>query len=582
MKIIVAKSAGFCMGVRRAVNQVLSAVEAGEAPLWTLGSLIHNPQVVELLCARGVVPAKSVEQIDKGMVVIPTHGVSPKIRAELELKGLKILDATCPRVARVHRIVEQYANQGYLILVLGDLGHSEVKGILGFAGENTIVLQSPKQVLSLPSANQVLLVAQTTQSGSRFEELSKAVQERYAHLSLDQLKIINTLCDSTEQRQKEVRALAPRVSAFVIVGGKESANTRRLKEVAEAEGKLAYLMETEKELESERLKEVSSVGLTAGASSPNWLIRRVYEELRKMSLEQMSFASRILFKLVRGGAILNFYLGLGGALLCAVSGMALQGSINFFASFSAFLYLSSIHNFNLLANPGILNLIEPARGGFFLRYRRPLLYLSLLGMGLGGLFSFLVSIWAFIFYLGLCGLSLVYQVRFRKSVSPKFFDISRLADIPGSKDLFSALAWAIVIVLIPLSGRAGMHFEPRVWILFSLIFLLVLARSILQDFRDIQADRMLGKETLPILFGVRVSRGLIHFIIFIAGLVLLFSYSQGDLGKAVLGILIGLVWLWIWAWFFTQRSVIQGLRAELIIDANFIIAGLAGVILGRF
>jgi len=570
------------MGVRRAVNQVLSAVEAGEGPLWTLGSLIHNPQVVELLCARGVIPVKSVEQIDKGMVVIPTHGVSPKIRAELELKGLKILDATCPRVARVHRIVEQYADKGYLILILGDPGHSEVEGILGFSGENTVVLQTTDQVLSLPSANQVLLVAQTTQSGSRFEELAKAVQERYAHLSMEQLKIINTLCDSTEQRQKEVRALAPKVSAFVIVGGKESANTRRLKEIAEAEGKLAYLVETEKELEGERLKQVSSIGLTAGASSPNWLIRRVYEELRKMSLEQRSFASRVLFKLVRGGAILNFYLGLGGALLCAVSGIALQGAINFFASFSAFFYLSSIHNFNLLANPGILNLIEPARGGFFLRYRKPLLYFSLLGIILGGLFSYLVSPWAFIFYAGLCGLSLLYQVRFRKSASERFFGISRLSDIPGSKDLFSALAWAIVIVLVPLSGKVGMHFEPRVWILFSLIFLLVLARSLLQDFRDIQADRMVGKETIPILFGVRLSRGLIHLIIFIAVLILLFNFRAGDLGKAVLGILAGLVWLWIWAWFFTQRTMVQGLRAELIIDTNFIIAGLAGIILGRF
>ena len=365
MKIIVADSAGFCMGVRRAVNMVLELVEQTEEPICSIGSLIHNPQVVNLMRRRGVRPAASLDEIDKGRVIIRSHGIAPQVREKLEQKGLQILDATCPRVARVHRAVEKYGQLGYLVVVLGDPGHSEVDGIIGFAGGRAQVIQSPQDAEKLPDASQVILVAQTTQSWQRFQEVAAALKKRYAGLPDDRLVIINTLCDSTERRQEEIRMIAKKVDAFVIVGGKESANTKRLKEIAESEGKPAYLVQGEDELDFEKLRGLNTVGLTAGASTPNWMIRRVYEELRRASLAGQILPLRFIYRLSRLVAITNIYLGLGGALMCALAVKLVLGSVNWFGVAAAFCYLASIHNFTLLSSLNMLEIDRSRRAGNF-------------------------------------------------------------------------------------------------------------------------------------------------------------------------------------------------------------------------
>jgi len=574
------------MGVRRAVNMVLELVEQTQEPIWTIGPLIHNPQVVELLRQRGVIPAESLEEINQGMVVIRSHGISPDLRKKIEKKGLKIIDATCPRVARVHKIVEKFAADRFLIIILGDPGHSEVEGILGFAGKNSFVVQSAEEVLKLPEASQVVLVAQTTQGQRRFEQVAEAVKRRYCELEPERIQIINTICDSTERRQEEVSELAKEVDAFVIVGGKQSANTRRLKEIAESCGRSAYLVESEEELDFNVLEGVKEVGLTAGASTPNWMIRRVYEELYGQSLKERRFPLRIFYQLLRFIGILNVYIGLGGALLTALVGILLSGKINYFTSLACFFYISSIHNFNLLSSPRLLEVIEPARGKFFIRHRRILIYLSLAGLVFGGIFTVLISPWALLFYLGLCTLSLLYRAPLRQEGRKMIFQFRSLMDIPASKDIFSALAWSVMIVLIPLSP--GAHFEPRVWLIFALIFLMVSARSIVQDFRDLQANRLAGKETIPTLLGARGSRIMIHSLLSLAVLIFIVHFGQ-DWGQSFtihlakrgpgLGLLIGLGWLWLSVPFFTSRPIIQGLRAELLIDFSFILAGIIGLLL---
>jgi len=576
-KIIVAETAGFCMGVRRAVNLVLELVEQTREPIYTIGPLIHNPQVVELLKQRGVIPVESPDEIQQGMVVIRSHGISSAVRKELSAKSLKIIDATCPRVARVHRIVEKYAKEGTWIIILGDPGHSEVEGILGFAGENSVVVQNPEDLQKLPEANRVLLVAQTTQSQKRFAQVAEAVKQRYCELESGRIQIINTICDSTERRQDEVSALAQEVDAFVIVGGRQSANTRRLKEIGESYGRPAYLVESEEDLDFSVLEPAGKVGLTAGASTPNWMIRRVYEALHTASLKNRRFPIRVFYQLLRFLGILNFYLALGASLLTALVGILHSGKINPFAGLTAFLYVFSIHNFNLLSSPRLLEVIEPARGKFFLRHRRSLIYLSLLGLVSGGIFSALINPWALLFYAGLCVLSLLYQAQFRPAVKGAVFRFRSLMDIPGSKDIFSALAWAVMIVLVPLSGKPGSHFTFKVWLIFVLVFLMVIARSMVQDFRDLQADRIAGKETLPTLLGAKGSRAMIHSLLSLAVIILLASFRAEFFGLPELGLLIGLIWLWLCVPFFTRRPIIQGLRAELLIDFSFILASLVGL-----
>jgi len=565
------------MGVRRAVNIVLELVERTDQPIYTIGPLIHNPQVVELLKRRGVVPAESLEEIKSGIVVIRSHGIRPQLREELEKRGLKIVDATCPRVARVHKIVEKYSQQGYLTIILGDAGHSEVEGILGFVQGEAYIIEEPEQVQELPEADKVLFVAQTTQSQEKFQKIASALKNRYPQLKEEELKIVNTICDSTERRQNEVKELAGRVDAFVIVGGKKSANTRRLKEIAEQEGKPAFLVETEAELVPEQLRAFPRIALSAGASTPNWMIRRVYEELRQIALLEHSLPFRLFQRLVRLGVILNFYLGLGAGLLALLSGVLLREKIYLPAGLIAFFYIFAVHNLAVLSRPGLLEVIEPGRGRWFLRHRQSLMSISFLGLVLGGFFAFMHSIWSGILYSGLVFLSLLYQVPFGRKNQRGLFPYQSLMDIPGSKDIFMALAWAVVIVLVPMVEKTELHFEPRFWLLFSIIGLMVLSRSILQDFRDLQADRMVGKETLPILLGERKSRWLVNFIILTGLIVSFLAWQFSGMGISIWGLFLGMAWLWLCVPLFTIRTVIQGLRAELLIDSGFILAGALGL-----
>ena len=280
MKVKVARTAGFCMGVRRALNLALDAARDCPPPISTLGPLIHNPQVVSLLASRGVVSSDAVPE--RGTVVIRSHGIPPQTRALLEERGLEVIDATCPRVARVHGIVSAHRAKGYLIVVLGDRDHAEVLGIMGAAEGGARLVSGPEEIAALPEAGKVCLVAQTTSERERFRRTAAALRQRYPQLGGDELAIADTICDSTRDRQEAARALAREVEAVVVVGGKDSANTRRLVEVAREMGAPAFLAETEADLDPRELGRFRLVGLTAGASTPNWMIRRVYDELRRM------------------------------------------------------------------------------------------------------------------------------------------------------------------------------------------------------------------------------------------------------------------------------------------------------------
>jgi len=579
MRIIIADSAGFCMGVRRAVNMVLELVEKDQEPVCSIGSLIHNPQVVELLRKRGVKPVSSLDEIERGRVIIRSHGISPRLREKLEQKGMQILDATCPRVARVHRAVEKYSGLGYLIVVLGDPGHSEVEGILGFAAGRAQVVQSPEDVKNLPAADQVVFLAQTTQSLQKFEAVAEALKSRYPGLKDERLIIINTLCDSTERRQSEIRMLAKKVDALVIVGGRESANTKRLQEIAVSEGKPAYLVESEQEIDFDQLRGLKTIGLTAGASTPNWMIWRVYEELKRMSLGEQKFLIRIMRQAARLIAILNIYLAAGGALLSLLALKLITGQAQLFPALAAFFYLASISNFKLIFSPRMLSIIEPARGKIFSDHRFIILYLSYIGLIVGGLFIYPAGFRPLVFYIGLCLLSVIYQTRFIEAKKRAGAWIRSLVDFPGSQNIFSAAAWSAMIALIPLLGRK--HLPASAWILFALFFLMTLGRGIIQDFRGLQSDRMVGRQTLPVLLGPARSRMLVHSLTSSAMLLLIAALAAGVVKIPAAGIGLGLVWLSAAAELFARKKLIPGLAAEILADSGFILAAAAGLALSK-
>lgn len=274
MEVVLAKNAGFCMGVRRAVETTLEMVQKTKGEIATFGPLIHNPQVLELLEQQGVRIIEDIPEKASGTIIIRAHGVPPQKKRRLEAIGAQVEDATCPRVLKVQAIIEKYKNQGYATIIIGDRDHAEVEGLMGYTGSTGQVVSSVGEVAGLVLTGPYIIVSQTTQDEKAFEEIKEAILAKFP-----EGKVFNTICDSTHKRQEEVRQLCHEVDALIVVGGKASANTKRLGDIAQGLGCPVFMVETEDDLDLPALRNYKRVGVTAGASTPNWVIAKVVEVL---------------------------------------------------------------------------------------------------------------------------------------------------------------------------------------------------------------------------------------------------------------------------------------------------------------
>ncbi len=277
MRVIIAEHSGFCFGVRRAIELVTKAVEGGE-PVSTLGPLIHNPQEVERLKAAGVRVAASVEDAGGGRLVLPSHGADERVQEIAREKCSEVIDATCPYVAKVHRCVKSLVAAGFEVVVVGDPEHSEVKGILSAAGSGAVAVTSPEEASSRDwSGRRVGVVAQTTQTEERFHEIVDIIRQTALTV-----RAVDTICVATRKRQEAASDMAELVDVIFVVGGRNSANTRRLLEICEGTGVPTYHVETADEIRGEWLVGKKTAGITAGASTPDRLINAVRDRLAEI------------------------------------------------------------------------------------------------------------------------------------------------------------------------------------------------------------------------------------------------------------------------------------------------------------
>ncbi|PLX43134.1 MAG: 4-hydroxy-3-methylbut-2-enyl diphosphate reductase [Deltaproteobacteria bacterium] len=277
MKIVLANAAGFCMGVRMAVDMALKTVADEGRPVYTCGPLIHNPQELERLESEGVISLGESEKIPSGPVVIRAHGVTPGTHERLKREATVVLDATCPKVQKIQNRIKEFSSAGYAVVIAGDEGHPEVVGLLGYASGNAYLISAPEDIDKLPPMEKVILVAQTTQDEENYEAIRKRFLKRFP-----KGEALSTICKATHRRQEEVRRLAGELEGIVVIGGKNSANTRRLYEIAVEGGIKAWYVEKPEELPLDEIGSLSSVGVTAGASTPLWLIQEVVDVLEKI------------------------------------------------------------------------------------------------------------------------------------------------------------------------------------------------------------------------------------------------------------------------------------------------------------
>lgn len=280
MEVVIAEHAGFCFGVKRAVKMAFNAAGSSES-VHTLGPLIHNPQVVGRLAEQGVAKVDTLDEINDGIVILRSHGVSShKVVTDAEAKGLTVIDATCPFVTNAQRYARQLVDEGYQVVMVGDRHHPETMSVVGHAGGEVLVTESfdeIKQWLNRFTKKRVGIISQTTQTFKQFSDIVASCLQ-----ICEEVKVFNTICYATEERQTAAKKIAVDVQTMVVIGGKNSANTTHLADICKEEGIPVYHIETADELKKDWFAGIQKTGVTAGASTPDWIIDQVVDRLRKI------------------------------------------------------------------------------------------------------------------------------------------------------------------------------------------------------------------------------------------------------------------------------------------------------------
>ncbi|MBE6010113.1 MAG: 4-hydroxy-3-methylbut-2-enyl diphosphate reductase [Lachnospiraceae bacterium] len=282
MRTILADKAGFCFGVSRAMELVEEQIRSEKQPLYSYGPMIHNEEVVNDLARRGVQVtdlAQALANQDGGTMLIRSHGITRDELEKLKEAGYEIVDGTCPFVSRIHRYVDDYSRQGYQIVIIGDPAHAEVKGICGWVAEGSpIVIRTPEEAkaLSLPQDCKVCVVSQTTFNLNKFQEIIEIIRQKGYYI-----KVCETICAATRERQEAAQVLAREVDAMIVIGGKDSSNTRKLYEICAGICPDSFLIQTKDDLDPADFHSFDCVGITAGASTPNIIIEEVQNHVRK-------------------------------------------------------------------------------------------------------------------------------------------------------------------------------------------------------------------------------------------------------------------------------------------------------------
>ncbi|MCX5893058.1 MAG: 4-hydroxy-3-methylbut-2-enyl diphosphate reductase [Deltaproteobacteria bacterium] len=567
MKVVLASTAGFCIGVKRALEMVLKAINESQTKIYTYGPLIHNPQVLELLKERGITVLQPGESAAEGLVVIRAHGIPPQERRQLEGRAARIIDATCPRVAKVQAIIRRWAAKGHATLIVGDVDHPEVSGLLGHTEGRGHVVVSAEDVAALPELGDPIVVAQTTQSEALFEARVAEIKARFPGA-----RIFNTICDATASRQAEVQELASRAEALVVVGGRNSGNTQRLVEISRATGIPTYHVETEQELDLEEMSRYHTVGVTAGASTPHWLISNVVSTLKHAWAFRPGSWTNYIYRAWRFSLKSNLYVATGAGSLSYVSSLLQQVEPQFTYFFVAFFYVYAMHLLNHFTDKAS-KLNDPVQSLFYGKHRQFLLCTGAISAGLALALGAYLGWLPFVFILVMSGIGLLYNFKIIPDSVSRVTLISTLKEIPGSKSVFTAVAWGVLAALIPVVC-SDQEVSGATAIAFFFVAGMIFIRSGLFEIMAIEGDRVVGKETLAIALGRERTLNVLSVCSLAFSAMLLLAAWAGVIPS--LGYIMSVSGLYALGYLAIYRRGLleSGLMLESLVEGNMVLAGI--------
>ena len=555
------------MGVRRAMEMVMAEANKKEGPLFTYGPLIHNQQVLDLLKSKGIEAEEDLENLKSGRIIIRAHGIPPQKKLALEKTGLKVMDGTCPKVTRVQAIIRRYSNEGRQTIIVGDQDHAEVVGLMGYSSSSAHVIQGAGDVSDLPEMDCPFVVAQTTQNEQNFSLVVAALKERYPNL-----RVFDTICDATHLRQGEVREFKGQVNGVVVVGGYHSGNTRRLVQISEDEGMPTIHVETEKELNEQNLSGFKTVGVTAGASTPHWMINSVLKKIEDMSGQSESPFVRF-FKRAGRFMVLSNLMAAAGALSFSYAASKISGnSSGPVYPFLAFLYIYAMYVFNRFLDKEASAYSDPARAASLKKHGR-----LLVGTGVAAIATALILAWsqgvgAFFMLTVLSIAGIIYSVPVIPERLRSRYRYVKIKDIPGSRALSEALAWVAVITVLPIVSGKGGDMGPSI-IAGLVVFSLIYARAIFLSIFQVQGDLMVGRETLPITLGEERTLIILKCILGAVAGFLIFGLISRLTGPFLYMMFCPLLTLLLCLSAYEKKWFHPGLGLEAMIETNFLLSG---------
>ena len=553
------------MGVKNAVLRIIHELNSSSQELYMYGPLIHNPQTIELLENRGLKTIGSLKDIEDKTIAIRTHGIPLEESRILKKCANKVINLTCTRVSRVQSIIKKYSARGHYTIITGDKEHAEVVGLKSFAASGVTVISDIQEALHLPPAEEYLVVSQTTFERETFNKIVTELQKKYENLT-----VFDTICDSTKLRQDEVMAgILSGYDTLVVVGGKNSANTKRLAKIGKDNQTRTFHIETDEELREDYFSNSENVLVTAGTSTPGWIINNVLEKLYLIKYKKSNIFLKSALFILEFIVRTNLLSAAAAFFICRIVQAYTGTPGDYLFPAISFLYIFSMYSVNNYFERKFLKISNPYKYIIYKKFGMAFLIIAILSM--------LVSLYLIRGYsrIIIALLSLSYLMGFSYSAKPvkRIIEKMRLKFMKRVyySKVVACFGWIIVTVLLPMLGSTAdiLRFVS----LSAWVLTIILLRSILLDLIAYQGDLIMGRETLPLWLGTKNMSALAYCISAVG--IMLFGYITYSLnGLSFLPYILNIFFLLAVMKIIKKLNYIISLKYELLVDFNFIIIAL--------
>jgi len=565
MKIEMATNSGFCMGVRNAILKIVEELNTSDEKIYVYGPLIHNPQTIDVLKNRGLITINSLDDIKGKQIAIRTHGIPINESREIKKEALRTINLTCSRVARVQSYIKKYSSEGYFTIIIGDRDHAEVIGLKSYASAGVYVVSEQNDISDIPDAEKYLIVSQTTHERNQFEQFVALIKKKCSAVT-----VIDTICDSTRLRQDDVRdGIARGIDTLVVVGGKNSANTTRLAKIGTDSGVKTFHIETDDELKPEEFKNSRHVLVTAGASTPGWIINNVLEKLYMIKNSNSNPVVKLLKRYFEFFVRSNIISSIASFLMVIIAqnyaGIDTSPEYGIIAALfiyvmytvnnyldREFLIKSNSYKYKIYEKSGFYMLIAAIAAftvSIYLCYRisPSLMYLFLIPYLLGIFYSTPY----FKFFIRV----------FRSELIKKIYNTK----------VVTGFGWLVVLILLPYFNK---EVSLSVYLaLGSLYFTFVFLRQFVIDLVAFQGDLILGRDTLATSLGVKYALIIAYSISFLG--IVTFSALTIYTGRYFfMPMVLSIIYYIVLLKKIEKIDYLISLRYEFLIDANYLLLAL--------